>query len=125
MNSEDVKTKISTLWIFIMINMLAADIYGFMLPGALQEIIDNTLGITAEFLLIPAVMIEVPIAMIFLSRVLKYKQNRLANIIAVAINLFFVLGLGPSTIVYYFFVALEVVAMLLIVWLAWKWPKQE
>ncbi len=28
----DVKVKISTLWIVVMFNMIAADILGFMLP---------------------------------------------------------------------------------------------
>jgi hypothetical protein len=124
MNSEDVKTKLSTLWVFIMFNMLAADIFGFMLPGVLDEIISGTLGITEQLMLIPAVMIEIPIAMIFLSRILKYKENRIANIIAVAITIFFVVGMGSTTLVYYFFAAIEVVAMLLIVWFAWKWTEE-
>ena len=125
MNTDDVKTKISTLWIFVMFNMLAADIFGFMLPGVLEEIISGTLGITEALMLIPAVMIEIPILMIFLSRILKYKANRLANIIAVAITIFFVVGMGSITLVYIFFATIEVVAMLLIVWLAWKWLKPE
>ncbi len=124
MNSVDVKTKVSTLWIFVMFNMLAADIFGFMLPGALEEIIANTSGITAELMLIPAVMIEIPIVMIFLSKILKYKQNRVANIIAVAITLFFVLGMGSFNVLYYFFAGIEAVAMLLIAWIVWKWPKE-
>lgn len=125
MNSEDVKTKISTLWIFVMFNMLVADIFGFMLPGVLEEIISGTLGITEVLMLIPAVMIEIPILMIFLSRILKYKVNRIANIIAVAITIFFVLGMGSITLVYLFFAAIETIAMLLIVWLVWKWPNPE
>ena len=103
-----------------MFNMLAADIFGFMLPGVLEEIISGTLGITEALMLIPAVMIEIPILMIFLSMILKYKANRLANIIAVAISIFFVVGTGSITLVYIFFATIEVVAMLLIVWLAWK-----
>ncbi len=125
MTTDDVKTKISTLWIFVMFNMLAADIFGFMLPGVLEEIISGTLGITDALMLIPAVMIEIPILMIFLSGILTYKTNRLANIIAVAITIFFVVGMGSITLVYIFFATIEVVAMLLIVWLAWKWPKPE
>lgn len=121
---EEAKTKISTLWIFIMINMLAADIFGFMVPGTLQEIIDNTMGITAELMLIPAIMIEIPILMIFLSRILNYKMNRIANIVAVAITIFFVLGMGSFTTVYLFFAGIETIAMILIAWTAWKLPQE-
>jgi hypothetical protein len=123
LKSEDVKTKLSTLWIFVMFNMLAADIFGFMLPGALEEIISEGLAFPPELMLIPAVMIEIPIAMIFLSKILKYKENRTANFIAVAITIFFVVGMGSTTVVYYFFAAIEVMAMLLIAWYAWKWPE--
>lgn len=106
-----------------MFNMLAADIFGFMLPGALEEIISEGLAFPPELMLIPAVMIEIPIAMIFLSKILKYKENRTANFIAVAITIFFVVGMGSTTVVYYFFAAIEVMAMLLIAWYAWKWPE--
>ncbi|MFW9973933.1 MAG: DUF6326 family protein [Candidatus Thorarchaeota archaeon] len=124
MNSEQIKNKISTLWIFIMFNMLAADILGFMLPGTLQQIIDNPLGITAEFMLIAAVMIEVPILMIFLSRILEYKLNRIVNFIGVAFTIFFIVALGATSLVYYFFMAIEILAMLLIAWSAWKWKEE-
>ncbi|MFW9908581.1 MAG: DUF6326 family protein [Candidatus Thorarchaeota archaeon] len=123
MNSEQAKNRISTLWIFVMFNMLAADILGFMLPGAIEQIIDNPLGITAEFMLIAAVMIEVPILMIFLSTMLQYKLNRIANFIAVAFTIFFIVGLGSASLVYYFFMTIEVLAMLLIAWSAWKWKE--
>ncbi|MFW9910595.1 MAG: DUF6326 family protein [Candidatus Thorarchaeota archaeon] len=124
MNTEEAKNRITTLWIFVMFNMLAADILGFMLPGALQQIIDNPLGITAEFMLIAAVMIEVPILMIFLSRILVYKLNRIANFISVVFTIFFIVGLGSPTLVYYFFMTIEVLAMLLIAWSAWKWKEE-
>ena len=32
---EDMKVKLSTLWIFVMFNMAFADIVGFINPGAL------------------------------------------------------------------------------------------
>ena len=35
MNTNDMKAKISTLWIVVMLNMLSADIIGFMNPGDL------------------------------------------------------------------------------------------
>ena len=123
---EDVKVRLSTLWIFVMFNMVFADIVEFMNPGALEDIISGNVGIkiTQELLLVFSILLEIPIAMIFLSRVLKYNVNRWANIIAGAITILFVIGGGETSLSYIFFATMEVVGMLLIIWYAWTWPKQ-
>ena len=133
MNSEkkiagmDMKVKLSTLWIVVLFNMIFADILGFMLPGFL-EILEtgyaDGVKITQGLLLVFAILLEIPIAMIFLSRVLKYRANRWANIIASAITILFVIGGGSPTLHYIFFATIEVGCMLLIVWYAWQWPEQ-
>lgn len=76
-------------------------------------------------MLIFAILLEIPIAMIFLSRILKYRANRWANILAGAITIPFVIGGGSAVLHYIFFATVEVVAMLVIVWYAWKWPDPE
>jgi hypothetical protein len=70
-------------------------------------------------------MMEIPIAMVFLSRVLKSGSNRWANIIAGAITIVFVIGGGDTYPSYIFFASVEVVCILLIVWYAWKLSEQE
>jgi len=119
----DMKVKLSTLWIFVMFNMVFADIVGFMNPGALEEIITGAVGfeITQELLLVFSILLEIPIAMILLSRVLKYRANRRANIAAGVITILFVIGAGSAYLSYIFFATIEVVCMLLIVWYAWNW----
>ena len=70
----------------------------------------------------------IPSVMVFLSLTLKPKANRWANII---LGIFYTCAVpatlllyGPS--VYYIFLTIvEVVLTALIVWYAWKWPKQE
>ncbi len=123
---EDVKVRLSTLWIFVMFNMVLADIVEFMNPGALENIISGNVGIkiTQELLLVFSILLEIPIAMIFLSRVLKYNVNRWANIIAAAITILFVIGGGETSLSYIFFATMEVVGMLFIIWYAWTLPKQ-
>jgi hypothetical protein len=99
-----------------------------MYPGSLTEIMSGYGGqiqITPGFLLVAAIMMEIPIAMIFLARALKYGVNRGANIIAAAITIAFVVGGGATTPHYIFIATLEVVCMLVIIWYAWKWPKPE
>ena len=124
----DIKVKLSTLWIVVMINMAFADIFSFMLPGSLEEIMAGSAApfpITQEIMLVFAIILEIPIAMIILSRVLKYKINRWVNIIASVITIAFVIGGGSTNLSYIFFATIEVMCMLLIVWYALKWPKQE
>jgi Sec-independent protein secretion pathway component TatC len=124
---EAMKVKLSTLWIFGMFNMVFADIVGFMNPGALENIMKGTVGleITQELLLVFSIVLEIPIAMIFLSRVLKYGANRWANIIAGVIMILFVIGGGSIYLSYIFFATVEVICISLIIWYAWKWPNSE
>ena len=119
----DLKVKLSTLWIVVMFNMAFADILSFMLEwttGHTPEV-----QVSQGAMLAFAVLIEIPIAMILLSRVLKYRANRWANIIAAAITIVFVIGGGSTHLHYIFFAAVEVLCMLLIAWYAWKWPNPE
>ena len=133
MNSEkktdktDLKVLLSTLWIVVMLNMIFADILTLYISEFLQEILTEStpVQITQELMLAMAFIIEIPIVMIFLSRVLKHKANRWVNIIASVIIILFVVIGGSLVLHYIFFAAIEVVCLSLIIWYAWKWPKQE
>jgi hypothetical protein len=120
---EDMKVKLSTLWVFVMFNMVFADIVGFLNPGALEEMI--AMKPAQGLLLVFSILLEIPIAMIVLSRLLKYRANRWANIIAGVITILYVIGGGNASVSYIFFATIEVACMLLIVWYAWKWTEQE
>ncbi len=123
-NEADRRTRISTLWVVVMFNVLAADILSFIQPGFLAEVMTGSAGeiqITFEFLLIAAVMLEIPIAMIFLSRVLPQRPARLASLGAVATTAALVIFGGSVSLHYAFFVSMELVAMLLITRYAWTW----
>ncbi len=124
----DVKALLSTLWSFVLFNMIFRDLHEFGRPGFLEEImtgIVNGVQITEELLLLGGIMAEVPISMVLLSRVLKYRVNRWANIIAGAITMAFVINNGARDLDDVFFAAIEVAALALIVWCAWKWRRQE
>ena len=133
MNSEkktdktDLKVLLTTLWIVVMFNMIFADILTLYIPELLQEVVTGSkpVQITQELMLGMAIIIEIPIAMIFLSRVLKYRANRWANIIASVITILFVVVGGSLVLHYIFFATIEVVCLSLIIWYAWKWPTHE
>jgi len=124
----DMKARLSTLWIVVMLNVVLADILSFITPGALSDIMTGTPGgiaISQELLLVFAILLEIPVVMIFLSRTLTYRVNRWANIIACAVTIAFVVGGGSAYLHYYFFAAIEVACMAGIAWSAWKWPNPE
>jgi hypothetical protein len=118
----DTKVLLSTLWIVVMINMLKADILSLYIPGEAEEVA-RTAGETpiTQLMLGGAIMMEISIVMIILSRVLPYRLNRWANIVASIITIAFVVGGGANYPHYIFIAAVEVVCLLLIIWFAWKW----
>ena len=78
--------------------------------------------------MVTAVLMETAIAMVLLSRVLRYRANRWLNIISGLFHTLFVAWslIGEtSTIFYYFFAAIEIACTLFIVWYAWKWRNPE
>jgi hypothetical protein len=117
--------KISTLWIVIMFNIVFADILGFMSPGFLTKVqfgVIDGVTITPFFLLIAAVLLQIPILMIFLTRVLPRNPARIINYVAVVITAVFVVGGGSTLPHYLFFLSIELVAMLYIAVLTYRWP---
>ena len=120
----NIKTKLSTLWIVVMMNMIFADILGFAMTLMSGDLTPE--AVVADWgMLIFAMILQVPIFMIPLSRVLKRGVNRWANIIAAVITTAFVVGGASFNIVYYFFAGMEILCMALIVFYAWTWPKRE
>jgi Sec-independent protein secretion pathway component TatC len=114
-------TRLSTLWVVVMFNMVFADILTFITPGKLQALWAGQAGvhITPGLLLVFALLIEIPIAMIFASRVLKPGANRWANTAAAVVTTAFVVGGGSLTPHYMFFATVEIACVALIVWSVW------
>ena len=124
----DTKVLLSTLWIVVMINMLKADILSLNIPGAAEEVARTSSSAGAsipQLMLVGAIMGQLGIAMIILSRVLKYGINRWANIVAGLVTVAYIWG-GMATYPHYLFIAgVETLCLLLIVWFAWKWRNVE
>jgi hypothetical protein len=124
----DKKVLLSTLWIVVMINMLYADILSLNIPGAAEELARTSASTGAsipQLMLVGAVMGNFAIAMIILSRVLKYGINRWANIVMGIITIAYVWG-GAASYPHYIFIAMvETLCLLLIIWNAWKWRNVE
>lgn len=124
----DTKVLLSTLWIVVMINMLKADILSLFIPGATEEVARtaaNTGASIPQLMLAGAVMGNLAIAMIILSRVLKYGINRWVNIVVGIVIIAYIWGGMASYPHYIFIAAVETLCLLLIIWFAWKWRNVE
>ncbi len=79
--------------------------------------------ITPSFLVIAAVLLEVNVAMILVSRFTKFKINRLLNRFAPLIVIAFIIGGGSLAPHYIFFAMTEVIALIAIMMTAWTWKE--
>jgi hypothetical protein len=124
----DTKVLLSTLWVVVMINMLKADILSGFIPAMAEELARTSVSVGAsipQLMLFGAIMGQLGIAMIILSRVLKYEINRWVNIVVGIVNIAYIWG-GMTTYPHYIVIAtVETLCLLLIVWFAWKWRNVE
>jgi hypothetical protein len=128
------KERLSLLWIFVLFNYLYADVIAlWALLGASPA---DTPHLGQWALAGSAVLMEIPIAMIVAARLLPFRANRMANIIAgslvTLINGFLtfippLLGWGkpPGLPEYLFFATIETVCTVYIVWKAWTWSPAD
>jgi hypothetical protein len=126
------KVILSTLWIFVTANYIFCDVVTLMNPEDLKQILTGTVGnvqMNQGFLLGAAIMMEIPFVMILLSRLLKYKANRWANIIAgsimTLIQISSLFAGSALTLHYIFYSIIEIACTLFIVWYAWRWIESE
>jgi len=78
--TRDRKVVLSTLWVFVMFNYLYNDLVMMIVNPQLYE--KAAARMTAGLVLGFTILVEIFIVMVLLSRVLKYRANRWANIIA-------------------------------------------
>ena len=128
----NVKIKLSVLWIVLMFFYLYNDVLSFFRQDTIQDALNGEMAgiqITPMFLLGGAVLMAIPILMVFLSVELPARMNRPLNII---MGIFHIIILAGTVLVpgelwpnYALYMALEAVFIFLIIWYAWKWPNPE
>jgi|TARA_B100000902_G_C27225531_1_gene871985 hypothetical protein len=124
------KEKLFTLWIFVTVNYIFCDIFTLFYSENLKQLMSGAMGgmdITETFLFAFSVIMELPMLMIVLSRLLPYKFNRLANI---AVGIFMTLVqtatlFGDNMLHYVFFSIIEITTTIIIVWIAIRWKNEE
>lgn len=128
---KDRKVLLSTLWIFVTLNYLYADVISLMDTELLNQYLTGTvagLQMTQSFLFGAAILMEIPIAMVLLSRILAYRANRWANMVAAFIKtavMIPTLFVGTPKPYYMFFGVVEIACTALILWCAWTWSSPK
>jgi hypothetical protein len=123
---DRMKSTFSTLWVFAVVNYLYCDVVSLMDPNLLRQYVTGSvhgMAVTQGFLLAAGALVEIPMAMILLSRILGPRANRWANVGAGALMTAVqvaTLFAGKPALYYVFFSVIEIGTTAAIVWLAWK-----
>ena len=127
-SKKDISAIISSLWIFVLLNFLFRDIHELFRPGLLQEMMTGTVNgikMTEELLLVAGFMLEIPIAMVVLSRLLNYKVSSWANIAVSLFIIILIIANGVTDLDDIFFAGMEVVGLIAIIVYARKLKKPQ
>jgi len=119
----DMKVRLSALWLFAILTYTYGDVVTLMDP-----VKHGSVQITEGFLLGGSIFMMIPITMVLLSRILKYRASRMASIIAgtiMTVVLPVTLFVAKPTMYYAFFTVIEIASTALIVLFAWKWRNPE
>ncbi len=119
---EDVQIKLSALWVALMLTYLLGDVLRIF-SGDFKAGEIGGMQITQKMGLGIAILMVIPIVMVFLSLTLKYPVNRWSNIIVAIIFFGFnLIGLPTYPSAYdKFLIIVGLVFNILTVWYAWKW----
>lgn len=123
------RLKLASLWVSLMFVYVYADFLHFYQPGDLQSALDGFMGpfpVTQTALLMAAVLMAIPAAMVFLTLAMKAAVSRWANVVFgilyTAVNISNVIG--ETWYFYWFLVLIEIAMTLLIVFYAWTWSRK-
>lgn len=127
----NVKFKLSALWTAVMFCYIYGDYFSLYVPKKIEGFINGETMLDSPLkLFAAAILMTIPSLMIFLSLSLKPKISKWSNIffgtIYTAIMILIAItSIAPWWTFYVFLAIVESCITLLIVWYAWRWPKQD
>ena len=123
------KKLLSTLWIFVTLNYLYCDLMSLMDSNLLKQYLTGEIDglvLSENFLFGAAILMELPIAMVLLSRLLTPKYNCWINIVVATIKSLAMIAtsfVGTPTSYYLFFAVIEISTTLFIIGYCWYWKR--
>lgn len=125
----NIKIKLATLWASALFCYLYGDYFQLYTPEKVNNLItgENNLDSPTK-LLIASIIMAIPSIMVGASIILKPKINRILNILFGSLFTLMMLFIGVNSMTewysfYVFLAFLESIITFLIVYYAWKWPK--
>ena len=128
MQTLNTNFKLSAYWLFILLNIIFRDIHQFTMKSHLEMLLTGTYNgtlVTDELMLLGAFLVEIPIAMFLLSLLLKYKANRILNLVASVLTIGVLFAELPSDYDDVFFKIIEFFAVGVIIVTAWSWKADQ
>jgi len=126
----NIKIKLATLWASALFCYLYGDYFQLYTPEKVNNLItgENNLDSPTK-LLIASIIMAIPSIMVGASIILKPKINRILNILFGSLFTLMMLFIGVNSMTewysfYVFLAFLESIITFLIVYYAWKWPKE-
>lgn len=119
---------LSHLWLFSMLNMLFRDVHELTMADTIAEISSGRLNgveVTEGLLLGGALIVELLMLGMLLSRILPPQLSRVMNLVLAPIAILGTIAANPSDPDDYFFAAIEIAAFCAIFVLAWTWRPSE
>ncbi|QTD37596.1 hypothetical protein JL193_16250 [Polaribacter batillariae] len=127
----NVKIKLSALWASATFCYLYGDYFELYAPNKINSLItgENIMDSPTK-LLIASIILAIPSLMVAFSIFLRPKINRILNITFGTLFTLMMMFIGFATtddwyLFYVFLAFLESIITILIVWYAWKWPKEQ
>ncbi|MDX1437313.1 MAG: DUF6326 family protein [Anaerolineales bacterium] len=119
---EESRIKLSALWVALMLTYLLGDVLRIF-SGDFSAGEISGIQITQAMYLGLAIILVIPIGMVFLSLILPRRANRWTNIItAIFLFVFNLVGLPTYTSLYdQFLIVVGLIFNLLTIWYAWRW----
>lgn len=127
--NDNPRVLLSILWIFVILNFFARDIHELGRPGMLEQMMSGTIDgvvVTDMLMLLGGIMMEIPILMTVLALLLPRGANRWANIGAGLLTMAMIAAMNVNPdLDNVFFMCIQLIALIAIVVIAWRWPPPE
>ncbi|MEY5049548.1 MAG: hypothetical protein RLZZ175_2907 [Bacteroidota bacterium] len=127
------KTKnelLSYLWLFALLNYLYCDVVGIMDSSLLKQYLTghvNGMEISSSFLFAASILMEIPIAMMLISKFTSFEFNKWSNLVAGSVMTIVqtsTLVMGTPTAYYIFFSIIEIATTISICYISYNWKNQ-
>ena len=116
---------LSTLWIYVLLSMLFRDVHEFFRDGFISELANagtvNGTEVTGTTLLVFGLVLQLPLAMVVLARVLPRQISRVANTVVAVLMALGVVGVWPKDADDIVFGIFQLVALAAIVIICHRW----